>query len=74
MLVTALNGKIGYDRAARVAKAAYQQSRTLKQVAVEQLGFLTGEEFDTLVVPRKMVAPKPLGGVMDGREQIPKEL
>lgn len=57
MLVTALNPHIGYDRAAEVAKTAYEQGRTLREVAVEK-GFLSEEEFDRWVVPQEMVGPR----------------
>lgn len=57
MLVTALNPIIGYEKAAKVAKTAYQQNKTLKEVAVE-LGFITAEEFDAVVKPEQMIAPK----------------
>ncbi len=53
MLVTALNPHIGYDKAAKVAKKAHKENKTLKEAAVE-LGFLTGEEFDQWVDPAKM--------------------
>ncbi|MGL5034772.1 MAG: class II fumarate hydratase [Microcystaceae cyanobacterium] len=56
MLVTALNPHIGYDKAAQVAKTAYQQHKTLKEAAVE-LGFLTPEEFDQWVKPEAMISP-----------------
>lgn len=56
MLVTALNPKIGYDNAAKVAKKAHKENITLKQAAIE-LGFLTAEEFDQLVRPEKMIGP-----------------
>ena len=56
MLVTALNPYIGYDRAALVAKTAYEQQKTLKQASVE-LGFLSAEEFDQWVNPKTMLAP-----------------
>jgi fumarate hydratase class II len=56
MLVTALNSHIGYDRAAQVAKTAYQQNKTLKLACVE-LGFLTAEEFDQWVRPEEMIYP-----------------
>ncbi|MBD1849613.1 class II fumarate hydratase [Leptolyngbya sp. ST-U4] len=58
MLVTALNPHIGYDRAAQVAKKAYQENTTL-QAACIALGFLSGEEFDRLVRPEAMIAPQP---------------
>ncbi len=54
MLVTALNTKIGYDNAAKIAKTAHAQGKTLKEVAVE-LGLLTPEQFDEWVVPENMV-------------------
>ncbi|MCE9673201.1 class II fumarate hydratase [Myxococcus stipitatus] len=53
MLVTALNPHIGYDNAARIAKKAHQEGKTLKQVAVE-LGLLTAEQFDQWVRPEDM--------------------
>jgi len=54
MLVTALNTKIGYDNAAKIAKKAWAEEKTLKQAAVE-LGLLTEKQFDEWVVPEKMV-------------------
>ncbi len=54
MLVTALNPKIGYDNAARVAKHAHQKKTTLREAAVE-LGVLTAEQFDAWVQPSEMV-------------------
>jgi fumarate hydratase class II len=57
MLVTALNPHIGYDNAAKVAKKAYVDNTTLRK-AVEELGLLSGEEFDKLVRPEEMIAPK----------------
>lgn len=54
MLVTALNPKIGYYKAASIAQKAYQENKTLKQAAIE-LGLLTAEEFDEWVDPSKMV-------------------
>ena len=57
MLVTALNPKIGYDNAAKVAKTAYKEGHTLKEVAVS-LGLITGDEFDAIVRPETMVGPK----------------
>lgn len=56
MLVTALNPHIGYDKAARIAKQAYENGTTLKEEAVN-LGFLTAEEFDEKVRPEKMIGP-----------------
>ena len=57
MLVTALNPYIGYDNAAKVAKKAYAENKTLKEAAVE-LGLLTAEQFDEYVRPEKMIGPK----------------
>jgi fumarate hydratase class II len=54
MLVTALNPHIGYDSAAKIAKTAHRQGKTLRQVAIE-LGLTTGEQFDAWVLPEKMV-------------------
>ncbi|HYX69639.1 MAG TPA: hypothetical protein VE825_10940 [Terriglobales bacterium] len=54
MLVTALAPKIGYDKAAKVAKKAHAEGKTLREAAVE-LGFLSGEEFDRIVRPEKMI-------------------
>ncbi|MDP3315383.1 MAG: class II fumarate hydratase, partial [Devosia sp.] len=56
MLVTALNRKIGYDNAAKIAKHAHKKRTTLKEAAIE-LGLLTGEEFDAEVKPEQMVGP-----------------
>jgi fumarate hydratase class II len=56
MLVTALNPKIGYDNAAKVAKKAHAEGLSLKESAVA-LGLLTPEEFDQLVRPEKMLGP-----------------
>lgn len=54
MLVTALNPHIGYDRAAKVAKKAHAEGKTLREACVE-LGFLSGEEFDQFVRPEQMI-------------------
>ncbi len=56
MLVTALNTHIGYENAAKIAKKAYAENKTLKQAAVE-LGLLTEEQFDEWVDPSKMIGP-----------------
>lgn len=56
MLVTALNPKIGYDNAAKIAKAAHLNGTTLKEEAI-RLGLLTSQEFDMLVKPELMTAP-----------------
>lgn len=55
MLVTALNPHIGYENAAKIAKKAYDENKTLKEAAVE-LGLLTEEEFDKYVVPENMTS------------------
>jgi fumarate hydratase class II len=54
MLVTALNPKIGYYKAASIAQKAFRENKTLKQAAVES-GYITAEEFDKWVDPSKMV-------------------
>jgi fumarate hydratase class II len=54
MLVTALNPHIGYENAAKIAKTAHKQNKTLKAAAVE-LGLLTSEQFDQWVKPEDMV-------------------
>lgn len=54
MLVTALNPHIGYDNAAKIAKKAHAENKTLKEAAME-LGLLTSEKFDEVVRPEKMV-------------------
>jgi fumarate hydratase class II len=57
MLVTALNPHIGYDNAAKAAKKAHKEGKTLKAAAME-LGLLTSEQFDQWVRPEDMIAPK----------------
>ena len=59
MLVTALNPLIGYDKAAQVAKTAYQQNITLREAAL-QLG-VSAEQFDDHVRPEKMISPSSSG-------------
>ena len=54
MLVTALNTKIGYYKAAEIAQTAHKEGTTLKEMAVK-LGYVTPEEFDEWVVPGNMV-------------------
>jgi fumarate hydratase, class II len=56
MLVTALTPKIGYDKAAAIAKAAHARGTTLREEAV-RLGYVTEAEFDALVRPEAMVGP-----------------
>ena len=57
MLVTALNPHIGYEKAAKVAKMAFENNSTLKETAVN-LGYLKPEEFDQWVIPEDMIKPK----------------
>ena len=54
MLVTALNTHIGYEKAAKISKAAFHNGTTLREEAVKS-GFLTAEEFDQWVRPEDMV-------------------
>src|SRR3954468_3835476 len=56
MLVTALAPKIGYDKAAKIAKTAHANRTTLREEAI-RLGYLTGAEFDRLVRPERMTRP-----------------
>jgi fumarate hydratase, class II len=58
MLVTALTPRIGYDKAAEIAKAAHAHGTTLREEAVK-LSYVTGAEFDRLVKPRRMTRPDP---------------
>jgi fumarate hydratase, class II len=57
MLVTALAPKIGYDNAATIAKAAHKNGTTLKEEAVKG-GYVTAAEFDAVVRPEDMIAPR----------------
>jgi fumarate hydratase class II len=57
MLVTALAPRIGYDNAAKIAKTAHKNGTTLKEEAVKG-GYVTAEEFDAVVRPGDMIAPK----------------
>jgi fumarate hydratase class II len=57
MLVTALAPKIGYERAAAIAKAAHSNGTTLREEAI-RLGYVSAAEFDRLVRPEKMVQPQ----------------
>ena len=59
MLVTALNTKIGYYKAAEIAQKAHKENTTLKVMAVK-LGYVTPEEFDEWVIPRNMVGELPV--------------
>ncbi len=56
MLVTALNQKIGYDNAAKIAKTAHKEGANLRDTAIK-LGLLSGEDFDKAVVPERMTRP-----------------
>jgi fumarate hydratase class II len=56
MLVTALNPKIGYDNAAKIAKTAHKEGISLREATLK-LGLLTAEEFDATVVPERMTRP-----------------
>ncbi|MCG3118338.1 MAG: Fumarate hydratase class II [bacterium] len=57
MLVTALNPHVGYDNAAKIAKKAHKEHTTLREAAIA-LGILTGEKFDEIVKPEKMIGPE----------------
>lgn len=57
MLVTSLNPYIGYDNAAKIAKKAHKENKTLKEAAIE-LGILTAEQFDSYVKPEEMIHAK----------------
>ncbi len=54
MLVTALNTHIGYEKAAEIAKKAHKEGTTLREASLD-LGYLTEEEFDEWVDPKKMI-------------------
>ncbi|NEO56296.1 MAG: class II fumarate hydratase [Okeania sp. SIO3B5] len=56
MLVTALSPKIGYDNAAKVAHFAHEKELTLKEACLE-LGYVSAEEFDEIVIPKNMTHP-----------------
>jgi len=56
MLVTALTPRIGYDKAAQIAKAALSRGTTLREEAIK-LGYVSGKEFDRLVRPARMTRP-----------------
>ena len=56
MTVTALSPKIGYDKAAEIAKKAHKDGSTLKEAAVG-LGHVSSEDFDRFVVPKDMTHP-----------------
>jgi fumarate hydratase class II len=60
MLVTALNPIIGYDNAAKIAKAAWERGTTLKEEAL-RLGLMDAEKFDAVVRPELMIGPEGIG-------------
>jgi fumarate hydratase, class II len=60
MLVTALNPRIGYEKAAKVAQKAHREHLTLRQAALD-LGWVTAEQFDEWVDPLKMLGPSDAG-------------
>ena len=53
MLVTALNSKIGYHKAAEIANKAHKEDTSLREAAID-LKYLSGKEFDEIVNPKKM--------------------
>jgi fumarate hydratase class II len=57
MLVTALNTKIGYYKAAEIASKAHQEGTTLKEAALT-IGYLTSKEFDQWIKPEDMTGSK----------------
>jgi fumarate hydratase class II len=57
MVVTALSPQIGYDKAAEIAKKAHHEKTTLKKAALS-LGHVTEEEYDRIVIPKEMTAPR----------------
>ena len=57
MLVTALNPIIGYDKAAQIAKTAWENGSTLKEAAVK-LNIISADDFDKHVRAEDMIAPK----------------
>jgi fumarate hydratase class II len=58
MLVTALSPRIGYDRAAEIAKKAHREGSTLREAALA-LGYVSAEDFDRWVQPQSMIGPTP---------------
>jgi len=62
MLVTALNPRIGYDKAVQIAKKALAEDLTLKDAAA-RLGHVSAEDFDRWVRPEEMIRP---GGSLEG--------
>jgi fumarate hydratase class II len=68
MLVTSLNTKIGYYKAAEIAQKAHKEGTTLKEMAVK-LGYVTPEQFDEWVVPEKMVGELRVESLPDSRSE-----
>ena len=62
MLVTALNPRIGYDKAVAIARKALSENLTLKEAAA-RLGYVSPEDFDRWVRPERMVEP---GATLEG--------
>ena len=56
IVTPALTPKIGYDKAAEIAKTAHKNGTTLREEAL-RLGYVSGEDFDALVRPEKMIGP-----------------
>jgi fumarate hydratase class II len=56
MLVTALTPHIGYDKATTIVKKAFEEDKTLREVAIA-LNFLSAEDFDRIVIPIEMTHP-----------------
>ncbi|WP_372641877.1 class II fumarate hydratase [Ancylomarina sp.] len=56
MLVTALNTHVGYEKSSQIAKKAYSENKSLREAALE-LGYVSQEEFDKWVDPKKMIDP-----------------
>jgi fumarate hydratase class II len=56
MLVTALNPKIGYDKAAKAAQLAFKENLSLKEACLK-MNVISEKEFDALVNPKTMIAP-----------------
>ena len=57
MLVTALNTKIGYEKAATIAKTAHQNGTTLKEETIKS-GLINEKDYEKIVDPKKMLSPK----------------
>jgi fumarate hydratase class II len=69
MLVTALSPKVGYDRAAAIAKRAHTEGTTLREAALA-LGAVSAEEFDELTRPEKMVPTSPVGSTEEDYDPV----